>query len=101
MALYAKILRKIRKKYFSLTNVLFNKHGLKNIRKNVELWNTLTEYLKTSDSTGCSFSDYWILYSHIKKYKPKEILECGTGVSTIVMAHALMENEGEESLTLP
>ena len=53
----------------------------------------MTEYIKISDSTGCSFSDLWILYNYIKKNKPKEILECGTGVSTIVMAHALMENE--------
>lgn len=95
MARYAKIMKKIRRKYFSLAKILYNKHGLKNIRNNVELWKTLTEYMNISDSTGCSFSDFWVLYSYIKKYKPKEILECGTGVSTIAMAHALMENEKE------
>lgn len=27
--------------------------------------------------------------------KPAEVLECGTGVSTLIIAHALMENEIE------
>jgi hypothetical protein len=31
----------------------------------------------------------------MRKHKPKEILECGTGVSTIVMAYALKENQQE------
>jgi len=34
-----------------------------------------------------------VLYNYVRQHKPKEILECGTGVSTIPMAFALMENE--------
>lgn len=93
MALYSKYTKKIKRNFFSFSNDWYSKQGLKNIRKNAQLFNTLTKYLKISDSTGCSFSDLWILYSYVKKFKPIEILECGTGVSTIVMAHALMENE--------
>jgi predicted O-methyltransferase YrrM len=88
-------MKKFRKAFFSLTKDLYDKNGHKNIKKNTELYNTLIEYLKSTESTGCSYSDYWILYSHVRKYKPKEILECGTGVSTIVMARALLENEKE------
>jgi hypothetical protein len=35
------------------------------------------------------------LYSQIKKYQPQEVLECGTGVTTLIIAHALLENEAE------
>jgi hypothetical protein len=89
---YSKYIRKFKRKYFSFTNELYSKQGLKNLKKNTELFSTLTDYRKISNSTGCSFSDLWVLYNHTKKYKPKEILECGTGLSTIVMAQALMEN---------
>jgi hypothetical protein len=57
------------------------------------LWDMLQEYLRQSSSTGCSYTDYWQLYHQIRTRKPTEVLECGTGVSTLVIAHALMENE--------
>lgn len=46
-----------------------------------------------SPSTGCSFSDYWALYSYIRKAKPRCVLELGSGVSTMVIAYALCENQ--------
>lgn len=64
----------------------------KKIVANTGLWEELSSYIKKSSSTGCSFSDYWVLYSFVKDKKPLEILECSTGVSTIVMAYALKEN---------
>jgi len=67
----------------------------KKLQKNLGLWNELCLYLEKTQSTGCSFIDYFVLYSYIKKNKPTEVLECSTGVSTIVMAHAMMENEKE------
>lgn len=65
------------------------------LRKNAELWAALKEYLKKSESTGCGYIDYAFLYKTIRSAKPVEILECGTGVSTLIIAHALMENEKE------
>jgi len=69
----------------------------KKLRENKVLWNLLDEYIKSSNSTGCSYSDYLILYNYIRDYKPQEVLECGTGVSTLVMAYAMMENEKDGS----
>ena len=92
---HEKLTKKIRKPIFSLTKSIHDKRGLQNLRKNQHLYRTLTQYLELSQSTGCSYYDYWTLYRHIRKNKPVEILECGTGVSTIVMAWALMENERE------
>ena len=65
----------------------------KKLRKNRVLWSILDEYIRNSGSTGCSYSDYLILYNYIRDHKPKEILECGTGISTVVMAYAMLENE--------
>ncbi len=72
-----------------------NNRAKKMLQKNHSLWRTLDDYTKRSDSTGCAYSDYAVLYNHIRKTKPQEVLECGTGVSTIIMAYAMMENERE------
>lgn len=71
----------------------------KSLSAHPALWSALQEYLAQTDSTGCSQTDYWQLYQQIRAVKPREILECGTGVSTLVIAHALMENERETGVT--
>jgi len=63
--------------------------------QNPKLWQALSTYIEASRSTGCGYGDYDVLYAYIRTHKPTEVLECGTGVSTIVIAHALMENEHE------
>lgn len=68
----------------------------KKIKANPALWKLLQAYIEKSSSTGCSFSDYLVLYNWVRRHKPKEILECGTGMSTVVLAHALKENYQEE-----
>ena len=64
-------------------------------KQNKALWHELDSYLKKSKSTGCNISDYLEIYRYVRKNKPLEILECGTGASTVVMAYALIENEKE------
>jgi hypothetical protein len=63
-----------------------------------ELPRLLRTYLSKTESTGCSWSDYATLYRKIRTLRPREVLECGTGVSTVVIAYALAENarEGDE-----
>ena len=60
------------------------------------LANDALRELVTVDSrtTGANFYDYWLLYSHIRKAKPREVLELGPGVTTLVIAQALHENGG-------
>jgi predicted O-methyltransferase YrrM len=67
------------------------------LQRNDGLWNALQAYLQDTKSTGCGYIDYACLYQMIRSEKPVEVLECGTGVSTLVIAHALMENERETS----
>jgi hypothetical protein len=84
---------------FKKINSIFRKRNEsvaeRKIRDNSILWNNLERYRITSKSVGCSYSDYLSLYDFVKKNKPREILECGTGFSTIVIAQALIENEKE------
>lgn len=65
------------------------------LRRHADLWVEIQAYLQKTQSTGCGFIDYAALYREIRKTKPVEILECGTGVSTLVIAFALKENEAE------
>lgn len=65
------------------------------LKRNMGLWRALQDYLLKTKSTGCGYIDYARLYESIRRTKPIEILECGTGVSTLIIAHALMENEKE------
>lgn len=57
-----------------------------------DVWKQLGPYLEKSVSTGCDFVDYLFLYQHVRRNKPKYILELGTGASTVVLAYALKEN---------
>lgn len=68
------------------------------LEANQPLWQMLSDYLARSTSTGGEYCDYLALYRHVRDHRPREILECGTGVSTIVLAHALMENERDHGI---
>lgn len=98
MKLYQLLTKVLKKPVFKITKSAYDRQALKKMKKNRTLYQTLTDYIKRSESTGCSYYDYWTLYNTIRNNRPAEILECGTGVSSVVMAYALMENEQEGSL---
>jgi len=52
----------------------------------------------TTISTGCENFDYITLFHNIRKNKYTSILECGSGVSTIVIAYALYLNHKENGI---
>jgi len=66
------------------------------LRANAELWDLMTRAAAGTAVTGASFSDYLTLYEQVRAYRPREVLECGTGISTVVLAYALMENARED-----
>ena len=65
------------------------------LRAHSVLWELLTRAAGGTDVTGASYSDYWTLYEEVRRHRPVEILECGTGISTVVLAQALRENAAE------
>lgn len=54
-----------------------------------------------SDSVGVSSGDYALLYHSVMRLKPKYVLECGTGRSTLVIAQALKDLVEEGSIQDP
>ena len=77
---------------FKILRVIIEKFAKYKLERNKLLIKELNEYLKKTGSTGCNYTDYFMLYKHIRKHKPLEILECGTGASTVLIAFALNEN---------
>jgi len=65
------------------------------LRAMTGLWERMEAYARSSIVTGASMSDYLTLYEEVRRWRPAEILELGTGISTVVMAYALKENEAE------
>lgn len=57
-------------------------------------------YLDKGKTTGCDYVDYLYLFNYIRKNKPRWVLECGTGSSTIVIAYALMLNGGGKVVSM-
>lgn len=72
-----------------------NRNAQAVLRANAPLWQLMTHYAQGSAVTGASYSDYLTLYEQVRALRPVEILECGTGISTVVLAQALAENEAE------
>lgn len=60
------------------------------------LWALLERAAAGSAVTGASYSDYLTLWQQVRAQRPREILECGTGISTVVLAAALLENARED-----
>lgn len=57
----------------------------------------LADYAKKSDTTGTKWTTLWWAVDTILTYKPKVILECGTGASTIVFAAAIQKLRAKDS----
>jgi hypothetical protein len=85
----------LRKEIIKLVRKRLERQSRQTICSNEGLWAVLGPYIERTQSTGCQFVDYEALYNHVRRTKPREILECGTGTSTVVLAYALKENERE------
>ena len=85
----------MKKKLVKFLRKVIRWQARKKLKANPELYGQICTYLNRTKSTGVSWSDFWELYNAIRTNKPKHILECGPGASTMVMAYALMENEKE------
>ncbi len=85
----------IKLRLFGLVQAVLQRRGRRAIRRQEPLWTLLSDYLRRTHSTGCSYSDYWELFRTIRRLKPRRVLELGTGVSTVVIGCALLANREE------
>jgi hypothetical protein len=71
------------------------------LRKNKVLNSLIDELSKQSKSFGLSNYEYVALYQMVRKIKPVYALECGTGKSTYIIAHAMcMNGNGNKLVTM-
>ena len=73
------------------------REGERFLRSQPELWRLLSAYCEASESVGCSYADYAYLFRRLREYRYREVLECGTGASTVVLAYAAMLNTRDGS----
>jgi hypothetical protein len=91
-------LRDLRAPVIDLVSRRVNLAAERRLRSNGTLWSLLQSYLAKTSSTGCEYSNYDALYREVRRRAPREVLECGTGVSTVVIAQALRENAKEKGI---
>jgi hypothetical protein len=65
-------------------------------QSNSGLWNEIQDYQQKTKSTGAKYATLFYLYKFITKTRPKSITECGTGLSTVVICHAIESIKKEE-----
>ena len=83
-------LPKARSKIAKSLHRFLERRARRKLAQHHDVWTFLSS--TASPSTGCSYSDYWALYSIIRKRKPVEVLELGSGISSVVIALALLDN---------
>ena len=62
------------------------------VQCNGELHETIESVSSRSGSTGCSYSDYWELYTHVRRLMPAYALECGSGISSAAIGLGMKHN---------
>jgi hypothetical protein len=72
--------------------------GEHNLRENGAI-EVLSAFLKKRPSSAIppDFADLWFLYQTVRHTKPRVILEFGSGCSTVILAHALRQNERDDA----
>lgn len=74
----------------------YNEKAEDHLRQRPALWDDIVRYRETAKTTGCSDCNLWELYRTIRWLRPAEVLECGSGLSTVAIAHALLKNVAEK-----
>ena len=86
------ILRKIIRRYLKYCRRKTEKTAATYLQRNSILKEVIDEARKISDSYGLIDFEYVRLYQMVREIKPEYVLECGTGKSTFIIAHAMSKN---------
>ena len=73
-------------------------HARQQLEKNVALWTLLSSMIAASDSTGCEYGDYYELHRTLMRFRPKYVVECGSGISSCVIAYTLDQLHSQTGL---
>jgi len=87
-----KYLRKILRRYRKHCRSNTEKTATISLRHNSSLKEVIDEARSISDAYGLTDFEYVRLYQMVRELKPEYVLECGTGKSTFIIAHAMSQN---------
>lgn len=68
------------------------------LEQNSQLKALINEARTISDAYGLTDFEYLRLYQMVREFKPEYVLECGTGKSTFIIAHAMSQNGNGKKL---
>ena len=83
-----------KRKGFLLTRgrkALFDALGQVRLKRKSALWTRMLEVEALTVSTGYNYREYWWLYNFVVTRRPRYILKCGAGISTIAMGFVIRE----------
>lgn len=93
-----RFLKKILRRYLKYCRRKTEKTAAIFLANNSALKALINEARTVSKSYGLTDFEYVRLYQMVRELKPEYILECGTGKSTFVIAHALSKNGNGKKL---
>ena len=102
MKFYRKLgYRRLRRTYVNICRRMTERSARNYLNNNEGLKDLLKEVKNQSSSIGLSDFEYVKLYQMVRKIKPEYALECGTGKSTFIIAHAMSKNgNGKKLVTM-
>ena len=93
-----RVYRQLLKKYFGYRRNKTEITAKNYLRKDRELKNLIFEVKRQSESIGLSDFEYVKLFQMVRTVKPEYAFECGTGVSTFIITHAMSKNGNGKKL---
>ena len=93
-----RFLRKFLRRYLRHCRRKTEKSATIFLKQNNDLKEVIDEARKISDAYGLTDFEYVRLYQMVRGLKPEYALECGTGKSTFIIAHAMSKNGNGEKL---
>ncbi len=70
-------------------NLLSERYYKLKLQSQPKLWAEILDYQNTTKSTGAKYATLYQIYTGVMKRKPQGIVECGTGLSTVVICKAI------------
>jgi hypothetical protein len=84
-----KKVRLYRSKKLALWLFLKDAYAYWRLKSDKQFWSYLFPVFENSKSSGCDYSELLLILNHVRRARPKTILELGSGVSTVVIAYAI------------
>ena len=87
--------RRVRKKIERSVRTALNAWARRKLSREGNLLSYIERYIDTTHWTSRYYYKWWRIFSYVRTEKPVQILELGSGISSLIMTLALQMNEAE------